>query len=87
MRAPGAEDGLGCVCGWDSGQEKKTCELLFIISCMHLLIYVRMSYTFAGISCGLTQALCKLCSFTVQHLPAVTIKIYGVQLAVLGATW
>lgn len=52
MKALGAEDGLRWVCGWDSGSlGKRTCELLFPISFMYLLIYVRMTYTFAGISC------------------------------------
>lgn len=51
MKALGTEDGLRCVCGCDSGQGKRTCELLFLSSCMYLLIYVRMTCTFAGISC------------------------------------
>lgn len=50
MKALGGEDGLGWVCGWDSDQEKRTCEFLFLISCMYLLIYVRMTYTFGGVA-------------------------------------
>lgn len=56
MKALGGEDGLGWVCGWDSDQEKRTCEFLFLISCMYLLIYVRMTYTFGGVCC-LVEAL------------------------------
>lgn len=47
MKALGAEDGLVWVCGW----EERTCELLFLISCMYLPIYARMTYTFARIGC------------------------------------
>lgn len=43
MKALGAVDGLG----W----EKRTCELLFLIPCMCLLICVRMTYTSAGTTC------------------------------------
>lgn len=56
MKTLGAEDGLGWDCGWDSGGERMTCELLSLISYIYLLIYVRMTYTFAGVSC-LVEAL------------------------------
>lgn len=46
MKALGAGDGLGWVCGWDSGWEMRTCELLFPISCTYLC-----KDDFAGISC------------------------------------